>query len=225
MVFCGQQQRQFMTCKSILSQVPLLSGLRHDNNQDSCIYLAMEPEVFSLLLEFLVTGHLDWRTKPILSSAGIFLPTVLYCEANNIKHYNLSRLALNTQKRLDVEAESGFVLKSARYAYESTSENTSGAMSLLDAELRQYYLQLMLRHRSFFKNSPEMAIEMMRGGQHFFALFGALVGMVEGHDRTLQDPSQEQQQSLTPTVMVSLDELFEEPQLESETIAGLSARP
>jgi hypothetical protein len=82
----------------------------------------------------------------------------------------LKRLSLRKQG-LQSGIEVGTILRSARYAYESTPDS--------DSRLRAHYLALIIRSRKTFKRSGTMQMEMELGGKLFFDLFVAMCNHID----------------------------------------------
>jgi hypothetical protein len=100
----------------------------------------------------------------------ILRDTAVYCAAEVYGLEELKRLSLRKQG-LQSGIEVGTILRSARYAYESTPDS--------DSRLRAHYLALIIRSRKTFKRSGTMQMEMELGGKLFFDLFVAMCNHID----------------------------------------------
>ncbi|KAF2464672.1 uncharacterized protein BDR25DRAFT_329006 [Lindgomyces ingoldianus] len=100
----------------------------------------------------------------------ILRDTAVYCAAEVYGLEELKRLSLRKQG-LQSGIEVGTILRSARYAYESTPDS--------DSRLRAHYLALIIRSRKTFKRSGTMQMEMEIGGKLFFDLFVAMCNHID----------------------------------------------
>jgi len=96
--------------------------------------------------------------------------TAVYCAADRYGLEELKKLSLRKQG-LQSGIEVGTILRSARYAYDNTSDS--------DSQLRAHYLALIIRSRKTFKRSGTMQMEMEIGGKLFFDLFVAMCNHVD----------------------------------------------
>ncbi|KAF2852403.1 hypothetical protein T440DRAFT_447115 [Plenodomus tracheiphilus IPT5] len=96
--------------------------------------------------------------------------TAVYCAADRYGLEELKKLSLRKQG-LQSGIEVGTILRSARYAYDNTSDS--------DSHLRAHYLALIIRSRKTFKRSGTMQMEMEMGGKLFFDLFVAMCNHVD----------------------------------------------
>jgi hypothetical protein len=100
----------------------------------------------------------------------ILRDTAVYCAAERYGLEELKRLSLRKQG-LQSGIEVGTILRSARYAYETTPDT--------DSKLRAHYLALIIRSRKTFKRSGTMQMEMEMGGKLFFDLFVAMCNHID----------------------------------------------
>lgn len=164
------------------------------------IIFTREPEILSCVLEFLYKGDYYPRllhgkrrnsfaledAQDVYNSGGrgsgkstFFHPgvgdyllrdTVVYCAAEKYGLEDLKRLSLRKQG-LQTGIPVDVILRSARYAYQSTPDSES--------RLRAHFLALIIRSRKTFKRSGTMQMEMENGGKLFFDLFVAMCNHID----------------------------------------------
>jgi len=119
-------------------------------------------------------GHRPAAVEPTFYHSGmtdvLLRDTAVYCAADRYGLEELKKLALRKQG-LQSGIEVGTILRSARYAYDNTSDS--------DSQLRAHYLALIIRSRKTFKRSGTMQMEMEMGGKLFFDLFVAMCNHVD----------------------------------------------
>lgn len=114
-----------------------------------------------------------------LPDGPVLRDTAVYCAAEKHGLEALKRLALRKQG-LHAGISIDVILRSARYAYDHTSD--------AEYRLRAHYLAMIIRTRHIFKSSGTMQAEMELGHPFFFDLFVAMCNHMDDLEETRLAP-------------------------------------